>query len=313
MEKKKFTIPYFAVLLTTFVILIAGIVLTAIFGINLGFKEAGGTQIRVNMESAIHSQATTVVKNVLKDNKICLDSMFIEDKGTTSFVVANIADKNIENIDAIESQIAAKLDIDRSAVSSVVVKSTIKDSVYLAVGLSIIGLIIALFLFGLFRYNLAGGLTLAFTFLVQTMLPLSIVLCSRLQLSLNGIVAILISAILAMVFTVIMLEKYRAKTRGKDLDDGEEVTVMKDIVKSSLESILFAIGGITLVAIFMFFMQANSVIMLAGVVVISMLTLAYNLLLVMPKTNIALSEISRFRQHARLSKNNSPEPTKKKK
>lgn len=312
MANKKCKVPYFAVLLVTFAILIAGIVVTAVFGINLGFKEAGGTQIRVNLESAISTQVKPVVEDVLADNNIAIDSMFIEDKETTSYFVVNIADKSIENIDAVEAKIAAALQIDRASVSNVVVNSTIKSEVYLAIGLVIVGLIVAILLFGLFRYRVAGGLALAFTFLVQIMLPLSIVFCTRIQLSLGGIVAIIASAILMVLFAIIMLEKYRAATRGKDLNDGDEQTIMGDAVKSSAETIIFVLAALVIISVALMFVGSLASLMIGLVSLVSTIVLAFVSFMILPKTNVALGEITRLRFEAYLSKNNSPAPTKKK-
>ena len=312
MANKKLKIPFFAVLIVTFAILIAGIVVTAFCGINLGFKEAGGTQIRIDLSSANQVQAKNAAEKVLSDNKITIDSIIVEDKGTTSYLTINIADKTIEKLDAVKSEIASNLAIDAESVTSVVVKSTIKNEVYLTIGLVIVGLIVALFVFGLIRHKLAGGLTLGFGFLVQIMLPLALVFCTRLQLTLAGIVTILVSAFLQTLFAVIMLEKYRAQTKGKSLDDGDEANIMGESVKSTLEVLIFTIAALLIPTIIMLFMGTMQIIMLALVVLITLLSLAFTTLLIVPKTNVSLSEISRLRLEAHLSKNNSPAPAKKK-
>ncbi len=312
MAKKKFTIPYFALLLVTFTVLVAGIVITAVLGINLGFKEAGGTELRIDLNSAIQSQAKVVAEDVLGDNGIAIDSIIVEDKETTSYLVVRIADKSIANIDTIKTQIASKLGIETTSILSSVVKSTIKNDVYLAIGLVIVGLILAVLLFGIFRYRVAGGLALAFTYLVQIMFTLSIVFITRIQLSLAGIIVIIVSALLAVLFASIMLEKYRAQTLGKSLDDGEENLIMTQNVKSTLEPFIFVTIGIAILAVFMMFIGVYSTLMLSLVTIVSLASLAFSVLLILPKTNITLAEISRIRLEAHLSKNNSPAPAKNK-
>lgn len=311
MANKKCKIPFFAVLTLTFLILIAGILVTAFCGINLGFKEAGGTQIRIDLASANQIQAKIAAEDVLAENSVMIDSIIVEDKGTTSYLVVNIVDKSVENLDAIKADIAGKLSTDAEAVTSTIVKSTISNDVYLTIGLVIVGLILALFVFGLIRYSLAGGLTLAFGLLVQIMLPLALVFCTRLQLSLAGIVAIIISALLETLFVTIMLEKYRAQTKGKALDSGDEEYIMTGTVKSVLEIFIFALAALIIPTILMLFMETMQTVMLALVIVIALISLAFTTLLLVPKTNIALCEIARLRHEAYMSRNNSPAPEKK--
>ena len=144
------------------------------------------------------------------------------------------------------------------------------------------------------------------------MLQLSIILCTRLQLTIAGIVSIVVVGILQALFAVIMLEKYRANAHGKTLDSGDEATIMKDSVKSIFEPLIYTLSGLLIIAIALLFLGINSVYMLDGIILISLLTLAYTSLYILPKTNIALGEITRLRFEAYLSKNNSPAPTKNK-
>lgn len=310
--KTKNNIAYYITLIAAFLIVAAGIITTALCGINLGFNEAGGTQISVKLEAVTKDQAKTAVVDVLKENNLKIDTMFVEDKELSSLLVINVAKKDIANINEVCEAIANKLGISADNCSYVAIKSTIKSNTYLVLGIVLICLTLAIFLFGLIRYKLYGGLTLAFAFLAQLMLSLSICFCTRIELTLGGIVSILAGSILATLLTVVMLEKYRERIALKSLANGDEKEIMGATVKSTLEPIFFTIGSILLVAIIMLFTGVRRVMMMDFAIIISLAVMAANLLIIVPSTLVSLAEINRVRLENHLSKNNSPAPSKKK-
>ena len=85
-------------LIVSFVIIITAAIFSLTLGINLGTDIAGGTQFEIGIEGSVASnKELQAVKNVLKDNGLTYESIFVEDKDLGSLIVVRTTEKNIEH------------------------------------------------------------------------------------------------------------------------------------------------------------------------------------------------------------------------
>ncbi len=310
-KKDKYPLRLFSIISLVFVALT--IIFVSIFGVNTSIEIGGGSQIEVKLsyshEDTIVSgrenatEYVEVIEDVLATHDCNIDSYFVEDKLTDTYLVVRIAKTQIKNADTIASQIASELGIDQARVSGVQsLSSYFTENQMLYIGLAILVLLVICFFVGWLRYTIIGGITLMFSVLHSLILSLSLIFLYRVQFSIISLVTVLALTVLSLFALICILERARENTKSVQFSNLTEDQKLISATKQT-RSLLLPAGVILLLAIVLICVPI-SYIQLAGVgIILSLIASVYTAICISPALHAYLSEIHNAKEKQKLSKN----------
>lgn len=306
MKTKKllqFPLKYF--LIAVGVILVVAIVIASIFGFNTSVEFGGGTQFKINVSNVSDIGATRDnVLDVLENNNINVESSFIEDNQTSTYLVIRSTSKDISNLDQIKLAIAERLTADVSVVAQVEpIKGSLSGNFMLMLGIGLLVAILIVFFAGWLRYKLIGGATLALMMLGQLLLYFALIALTRIPLSSATLVAMVISIIITLIISISIIEEARSSVGTKQYEKLSEKEIITECATKVLNPLYFLGGMIILFCIVLLFVPNSFVQIFAVASIVGILSSVFIGLFMFSGLYIYLLELYNLNQTRRLSKN----------
>lgn len=318
MNKKKSFLGLY--LIIAFVMIITAVVVSLTAGINLGIDVGGGTQFEVTVApqdgevtNKFVQKQEEIIKDVLKDNNLRVEKIFVQDKDSYVFVVVRVANDNITNRSEIVADLASSLNIQEEDVSefSIISGSLTKKSVIWA-SVAIVCILLVLFIAGWIRYNLMAGLTVTFTVLLSLMLSVALHVITRLPITFNSIIIMLSSAIVVLFALIFMLEKIREISKSKSSENLEISEIVSTAKNRTMLPLVCLVAMIFVMAVVFVFIPVTFVQFTALSVIVCLASISYTYYFISTNIHEKLLEIRSDAEKARLSRDNSPAPQEKK-
>jgi len=306
------------------VIIIASLFVLGFKGINLGVSLGGGTQIEVSMKDGIlTSTYTDKVSDVLKNYDMSIDTNFVEDKYSAGENNAEFNRKNLviqvaksvddETSSKVKTDIATALSVSEENVKIGTIKSSVvsKSVLLLAAAFGIIA--ICFFVFGFARYDVFAGISFVIAFLHNIILYLSLVIVTRIQLTLSALSAVMFLTLVMTIVLVSIYERFREVSKEKD---SAKLSVSEKMINSEKEIIKpFSIIAVAILifALALLFMPVSRVMIISINMLIALVVTLYTSLLIGPSSYVALLDIREMNRKAVLSRNENVNKVIKKK
>ena len=309
MKTKKSFLNLGLYLIISLVFIVAAVVVALTAGFKLGTDFGGGSQITITCEHLSQTEdAEQIAIQTLKDNGVSYEKVIIEDHTVNHNVVIRIADKDVQNQSQILTQLEQKLTEKGLEVINVsdfeVFGSIITNRHVLYASLTIVCLLLAVFIAGLVRYKISGALTLIFAILHTILMALSLIIVTRVPLSLYSLIAIICAVAIVLFAVILLLEKVKENSAMKL----NETLPAKDLVNMSNKSALrpiIVLASLFLIASIIVLCIPVRVMTFTGISMISCLVVAmYTYFFVTKNTHIYFLDLKKASEKARLSKNN---------
>lgn len=319
--------PLLISVIVSCLLIVASVFILGFFGLKLGVALGGGTRFEVQLESADKvKQCQSTVKDVLKKHHLLVDSSFVEDKYelgdgektdyTRKMLVVQINKTGISDEEKaqIKSELIEALKVSPSYVSDI---SDIPNSVsakhvlFIPLGIGIVA--ICFFIFGWIRYGILAGISFIIAFLHNIILYLSLLILTRVQLTLLSLSIAIILTLVMSVVLVFIYEKYREQSK---LQNADKISVSERMINSEKETtkpFLIILGAAILVCVGLLFIPANVVRFSALSSILAILVTLYTTLIVGPASCTAMLEIRDMNRRAILSRNENVNKAIKKK
>lgn len=325
MKKLPKKYPFLISLIVSCVIVVASVFVLAFCGIKLSPSLGGGSQFEVVIPDSIEQKtAVQGIKNVLSDNGISYDSFAVEDNAsliegnvhTTRRVLVKVNKSNISDDVELKIQkgVAEKLGIDVSNISSIEnIISSIKSKDILLFGLGIGIIAVCLFLFGLFRYNVFAGLSFLVSILHNLILFLSLIILTRIPLSLVSIAGISVLTLVMIALLVSIFEKNKIES---EMHLAEKETPSSRLIRVEVQAVkpyFFVALAVVVFSLFMVFVPVNNVLFSSLTILIALVVSAYSGLIIGPAVFASFMDIAQASFEATLSRNDTVNKVIKKK
>ena len=289
MKTKKY--PLLITTIISCLIVVVSLFILGFFGMKLGTSLGGGSQFKIAInDGSKTAEYTASVKEVLSNNGLQSDSIFVEDnfiagdekaEFTEKCLVVKIANEDVANElqTKVKSEIAQKLSISEKSISSFEnLTSSVSNKNVLFVGLALGLIILGLVIFGWFRYDIFAGITFLISNLHALILYLSILILSRVELSLLSLSISIVVILLMSVAIITMFEKFREQSK-LHIDDKLTITErMIDCEKQTIKPFALIAIAVAVVAISMFVVPVRPVVFAAINILISLVVSAYTLI-----------------------------------
>lgn len=309
MKNKKSFLWLYAVI--SLVIIISAVVVSLTAGISLGTDVGGGNQIEVTITSETNrNEAVSSVKEVMAENGCAVERVFVEDKFVDTLVVAKTPNKQIKNKDALKSKIAEKLGVEVSAVEILEFDGGVTNKSVIWTSVGIVCLLLALFVIGWVRYGLVSGTTLTIVALHNMLVSISLLVLTRLPITMISIVEILAGVVLSIFATVLLLEKIRENKKMKHNETLSETEVVELSNKEVLKPLIFTGALVLVVCLALVFVPVRIVTLSALSFVVCVASTVYSYFFLGTNLQSLMLTIQDDNQRARLSKNVSAKPAK---
>lgn len=309
MKNKKSFLWLYAVI--SLVIIISAVVVSLTAGISLGTDVGGGNQIEVTITSETNrNEAVSSVKEVMAENGCAVERVFVEDKFVDTLVVAKTPNKQIKNKDALKSKIAEKLGVEVSAVEILEFDGGVTNKSVIWTSVGIVCLLLALFFIGWVRYGLVSGTTLTIVALHNMLVSISLLVLTRLPITMISIVEILAGVVLSIFATVLLLEKIRENKKMKHNETLSETEVVELSNKEVLKPLIFTGALVLVVCLALVFVPVRLVTLSALSFVVCVASTVYSYFFLGTNLQSLMLTIQDDNQRARLSKNVSAKPAK---
>lgn len=309
MKKRKSFLGIY--LIVALVLVISAVVVSLTVGINLGTDMVGGSQLEVVLDSKENiDKQIEEVKDVLKANKVKVETIFVEDKNVDTVIVARINQKDIENVDGIRSDVKVALglsSIDNVSTFYEISGSLTNKSVIWA-SITIVCLLLAIFIAGWVRYGIPAGLSATFSVLLSMILSVALLILVRLPINLTSVVIISIGSILVLCAMIYFFEKIKENTKH------ESELIINEIVSKSRKQTWFPLtvfaGMLAFIALVFVFVPVSYVLYTALTILVTLVVSAVSYIFIGTDAHSILVEIKEINDKSKLSKNNSPAPQK---
>ena len=322
--QKKF--PLLISVILSCLIIIVSLFILGFFGLKLGVTLGGGTRFEVQLESTEKiGEYKSSIKDVLSKHHLLIDSSFVEDKyelaaDTTTYtrkmLVVQIAKTGLSEDERtnIKNELVEALDVDAKYVSEVeeIVGSVkAKNVLFIALGLGIVA--ICFFVFGWIRYNIFAGISFIIAFLHNIILYLSLLILTRIQLTLLSLSIAMVLTLIMSIVMVFIYEKYRENSKLQDADKKSVSERMINSEKEVLKPFLIILVAAVFVTIGLLFVPSNVVMFSALSSLIAIVVTCYTALVIGPASCTAMLEIRDMNRKAILSRNDNVNKAIKKK
>lgn len=309
MKNKKSFLWLYAVI--SLVIIISAVVVSLTAGISLGTDVGGGNQIEVTITSETNrNDAVSSLKEIMAENGCRAERVFVEDKFVDTLVVAKTPNKKIKNQDELKSKIAEKIGVDVSDVEILEFDGGVTNKSVIWTSVGIVCLLLALFFIGWVRYGLVSGTTLTIVALHSMLISISLLVLTRLPITMISIVEILVGVVLSIFATVLLLEKIRENKKMKHNENlsGNEIVDLSS--KEVLKPLIFTGALALVVCIALVFVPVRLVTLSALSLVVCVASTVYSYYFLGTNLQALMLTIHEGNQKARLSKNVSVKPSK---
>ena len=240
-------------------ILIAGIVIAAIFGLNVAPEYASEKTLTIRLEfsspARVEAIKTTCAK-VFSDNSVDESYVRVEDATNESIIVYSFKDDfSNEKLDALRNEVQLKLTADEGAFSGfdedLVSVSVSSLSVYTAFSKGFVlraciaggVLLIAAFVYAALRHKLAAGVIAAAISFVSLALTAALTAILRIPVSSTCANALFLAEALGAVFGVVVAGKMHA---AETSEENEGLTAKEIVAKAMPGKSLFVAAAATL-------------------------------------------------------------------
>lgn len=324
--KKMKRYPLLISAIASCLIIAVSLFILGFFGIKLGVSLGGGTQIDVVMSNESNaSDYTSKVGNILKKYNYTIDSNVVQDKFvageeqtsyTKKTLVIQIADKiDEETSNKIKAEIVEELGLgeDEKYISIGEITSSVESKSVLYLSLAFGILAICFFVFGWIRYDIFAGLSFIIAFLHNIILYLSIVILTRLQLSITALSSLMFLTLVMSIVLINIYEKYRENSFKQEY---QKMTIQERMISSESEVVKpYLIIGVAILifTLCLYFVPISKMTIIATNILISILVTIYTSLLIGPSSYVAGLEIREMNEKAILSRNHNVNKEIKKK
>ena len=231
-------------------LLIVGIILLSIFGMNGNFEINGYTEfsIRAGEDSSLYSVVVNTAKDVVNSYNADYDGYSIFGEGENTEIVIRYTDKiSIENQIKINEQLEKELNF--VVTSHNFVEPIVRDIDYVYTAATILLLLLIATLFAYFRYNGASALSLIFSCFVATLGFISIGTILRLSIGLNYFAMLVALNVIVMYFAFNIFESIRSSSLlgNKDYAIALKSAIKDTKLRVSLISIAIMVIGVLFV------------------------------------------------------------------
>lgn len=298
------------------VLVVISLFILGFFGFRLGVSIGGGSRFEVKMETTVNKKEyVSSIKSVLKKHGLSVDTAFVEDKYgagageveyTRKCLVVQIAKNDIseEERAQIKADIIEKLGVDASYVSDVeeIVASTQAKSVlYIALAVGIVA--VCFFVFGWVRYDIFAGISFIVAFLHNIILYLSLLILTRVPLTVMSLTAALVLTLVMSVVLVSIYEKFKENSSMQSNEKTPVSELMMESEKSVVKPYLIIIAVALVVSLALLFIPSNAVKFSALGMILALLVTVYTSIIIGPGAYGALLEIRDMNRKAILSRN----------
>lgn len=309
MKNKKSFLWLYA--LISLVIIVATIIVSLTAGISTGTDIGGGNQVEVKITAETNEKtAVSDLKEIMADNGCVVERIFVQDKFVDTYVVAKTAKKEIKNQDTLKSKIAEKLNVDVSSVEIFEFEGRVTNKIVIWTSVGIVCLLLGLFIIGWIRYGLVSGTTLTIITLHSLLLAISLMILTRLPITMISIIEILASVALSILATILLLEKIRENKKMKHNENLSSNELVSLSSKEILKPLIFAGVLVLAISLVLVFVPVRLVTLSAVSLVVCLASTVYSYYLLGTNLQKLMLTIQENNQKARLSKNVSPAPAK---
>ena len=285
-----------SIIATIFIIVVSSIIV-GIFGVNASIEISGGSQIEIQMaDSNKTTEYVSKASNVLKNHGQNIDSYFVEDKLTDTYLVLRVNSTEIKDSDSIKAEIASALEIEQTKVSGVIkIDSYFANKIMLYIGLSILAIVIVCFFLGWLRLGLLGGTSLLFAFLHSMIISFAIIFVTRVQFSVTSLAMIFAGSILSVFVTEVLLERLRENLKSKQYSTLSENQNVITVLKQNRKLLIPAIVALV-VAIILIILPINNIRFVGLSLLIVLISSVYTTVCMTPALHAFMLQFSNNRQ-----------------
>lgn len=312
MKNKKSLLWLYAI--ASLVVIIVAVVVSLTAGISLGTDIGGGNQIEVKISAEMTAKtATKDLESVMSKQGYSVERIFVEDKFTDTYVVAKTASKKIKDESALKNAIAEKLEVSASDVEILEFKGSVTNKAVIWTSVGVVCLLLALFVMGWIRYGIVAGATLAVVSLHSLITAMSLLVLTRLPITLVSVIEILSAVILVIFATILLLERIRENKKMKHNESLSQEELVSLSEKESRKPLIF-IGALVLVlCVVLMCVPVKAVIFSALTMFVCLLTSVFSYYCLGTKLHSVMLSVQADTEKARLSRNVSPAPVETKK
>ncbi len=317
----------YPILITTIIsclTIIVSLFILGFFGLKLGVSLGGGQQLEVVMaDDGTRASYTSKIDTVMDKYGYSIDTSFVEDKfvageENTQFsrkclVIQFTGDIDEETISKIESEIAQSLEISENYVTIGAITSSVVAKNALFLGLSLVIVAVCFFVFGWIRYDIFAGLSFIIAYLHNIILYLSVIILTRIELSLTSLSAVLFLSLIMSLVLVNIYEKFRLANKQQDTDKTPIQEKMLQSEKSVIKPFLIICVAILIFVLCLFFIPSLRIRIVALNIIVALIVTLYTSLLIGPSSYVALLEIREMNRKAIMSRNDTVNKAIKKK
>lgn len=300
MTKKRNLIWY---LCTSLVLIIVAVILSLTVGINLGSDVGGGTQVEIKIENTNNVKTQTKqVKSALKEHGLIEERIFVEDKGTDTFLVVRVNKKNVAT--GLRESLSQKLGVSLDNISELqTINGTVTNRAVIWASVTIVALLLAIFVAGWLRYKVMAGLTLMFAILHTLIISVAALIIVRLPINFISMIVILSAVVLTLIACVITLERLRENQKAKHNETLSVDELVDMSCRATLKPLVFMVCAIAIMALPLLCTPLSVVSSAGATILVCLVISAFSYYFVAMNIHKYLLEAKTVRDKIRLSRN----------
>lgn len=301
MNKKS---PLLWFIIASIFIIVVSSIIVGVFGVNASIEISGGSQIEIQMsDSTKTGEYVDKASKVLGNHGQHIDSYFVEDKLTDTYLVLRVNSTNIKDSDSIKAEIASALEIDQSKVSGVIkIDSYFANKIMLYIGLSILAIVIVCFFLGWIRLGIIGGTSLLFAFLHSMIMSFALIFLTRVQFSVTSLVMVFAGSIISVFATEILLERLKENLKSKQYSALSENQNIVNVLKQN-KVLLLPVVIALIVSLVLIILPINNIRFVGLSLLFVLLSTVYTTACITPALHAFMLKVNGSRQKQKLSTN----------
>lgn len=237
------------------VILLAGIIVFATMGFNLGIDFTGGTVIEISVGNNFNVENSATVKQqyqrditqVLSNNGLKVSYYQIQGEGDDATVVVRYQDikgKTEEQMEEVSSQVVTelteKLGLNAEDVSqSQRIGATASGELIINCMLAILVAVILMLIYIAFRFELSFGLSAIFALIHDVMIMLSLMAIFRIQMNAQFVAALITIVGYSINNTIVIFDRIRDNKKRELYAGYRNATITNISVKETLTRTIY--------------------------------------------------------------------------
>jgi len=311
MKNKKSLLWVYAII--SLVLIVTAVIVSLTAGISTGTDIGGGYQVEVKISSETNlNDAVKDLKSAMKKSNITAEKVFVEDKFTDTYVVAKTNVKNIKNEEIIKNQIAEKMGVTSDDIEIFAFDGSVTNKTVIWTSVGVVCLLLALFIMGWIRYGVVSATSLTIVALHTLLVSASLLIITRLPITMVSVIAILSSVVLVILATILLLERIRENKKMKHNESLSANEIVDLSNKETYKPLLMLSALLAVVCLCLVCVPVRLVTFSALSLFVCLAVAVYSYYLVGTNFTALMLTISDASQKAKLSKNVSPAPKAKK-